>query len=261
MTTRSSAVTGTAYSADGTPIAWQRQGEGPGLVLVDPVLSARANSPSAELRDPLAETFTLVTYDRRGKGESGDTQPWSQDREAEDLAVVVEATQLTTISAYGLSSGGTLALYAAAHGVPIHRLVVLEPPLGPLAGVRELEEQMAARVAAGDGAGAILLFHQFQGMPAEVIEQLEPMRAALAPAAGTVRYDTSLADAVTDGVLAHVGVPTLALSSLASPPMLTEFSERVGTHVSQAEHRSLPGDWHGLDSTTLVSTIRDFCLA
>lgn len=261
MTTPPSAVTELTTSADGTSIAWQRQGTGPGLVLVDAVLFDRSTSPSAELIDPLAETFTVITYDRRGKGASGDSQPWAPAREAEDLAAVVAAGGIGPASVYGLSSGGTLALYAAATGVAIDRLVVLEPPLGPLPGVGDLEERLTALVAAGQGAEAIRTFHEFQGMPAEVIDQLAPMRDALAPAAGTVRYDTAMADAVTDDLLAAVDVPVLVLSSQASPPLLTDFAERVGAGVSQGEHRSLPGDWHGVETALLVEQVRAFCRA
>ena len=261
MTTTSSAVIGTAISTDGTSIAWQRQGTGPGLVLVDAVLFDRSTSPSAELIDPLAETFTVISYDRRGKGASGDTQPWAPAREAEDLAAVTAAAGIAPVNAYGLSSGGTLALYTAAIGVPLDRLVVLEPPLGPLPGVGDLEERLTALVAAGQGAEAIRTFHEFQGMPTEVIDQLAPMREALAPAAGTLRYDTTLSDTVTDELLASVGAPTLALSSQASPSLLTNFAERVGAGVTQGQHRSLPGDWHGVEPAVLIDQIRQFCLA
>ena len=92
MTTTSSAVIGTAISTDGTSIAWQRQGTGPGLVLVDAVLFDRSTSPSAELIDPLAETFTVISYDRRGKGASGDTRPWAPAREAEESTSSVCST-------------------------------------------------------------------------------------------------------------------------------------------------------------------------
>lgn len=260
MTNPSSAVESVTISADGTPIHWQRQGTGPGLVLVDAVLFDRATSPSAELIEPLADTFTVIIYDRRGKGKSGDTPAWTPDLEAQDLTAVIEAAGIAPVHAYGLSSGGTLALYAAAHGAPIDRLVVLEPPLGPLPGVRELEKQLAALVQAGDGAEAIRTFHEFQGMPAEVIDQLAPMRAALAPAAGTIRYDTTLSDTVTDDLLASVAAPALALSSQASPPLLTDFAARVAAHAPRAEHRALPGDWHGLETSTLVGAIQAFCL-
>lgn len=260
MTTPSSAVTGTAISTDGTSIIWESRGTGPALVLIDAVLFDRATSPSGELLEPLSETFTVITYDRRGKGKSGDTQPWAPAQEVEDLVAVIEASGHASLNVYGLSSGGTLGLCAATQGAPIDHLVVLEPPLGPLPGSAELIEEMGERIAAGEGAEAIRLFQEFQGMPAEVVEQLAPMRATFAPVAGTVRYDLSLSHAVTDERLADVPAPTLALSSQASPPLLVDFAQRVATHAPRAEHRSLPGDWHGLDTATLVSQLREFCL-
>lgn len=201
-----------------------------------------------------------MTYDRRGKGRSADTQPWSPAREVDDLVAVINAADLGPVAMYGFSSGGTLALYAASHGAPVERILALEPPLGPLPGIAELHQKTAALVETGDGAGAIRAFHQFQGVPEDVIEQLAPLREALAPAASTIRYDTTLTDHVTDDTLADVGVATLALASQASPPPLSEFAHRVAAHVPGAEHHLLPGDWHGIEPAALIATIRDFCL-
>jgi pimeloyl-ACP methyl ester carboxylesterase len=115
----------TVLSGDGTNIAFDRVGEGPPVVVVDGALCDRAaNRPTAE---QLAQHFTVINYDRRGRGDSGDTAPYAPEREIEDLeAIIAGAGGIASV--YGHSSGAALALHAAARGLPIARLVLHEPP-------------------------------------------------------------------------------------------------------------------------------------
>ncbi len=110
-------------SEDGTPIAFQRTGSGPALILVEPAGHYRALSAFDDLVPLLTPDFTVCRYDRRGRGESGDTLPYSPDREVEDLAVLVDALGGQAF-AYGYSSGALLALHAAARGVRLAGLVL-----------------------------------------------------------------------------------------------------------------------------------------
>ncbi len=100
-------------SDDGTTIAYERTGEGPALIIVDGALCSRAFGPSAEQSARLAEQFTVYTYDRRGRGESTDTQPYAVEREIEDLAAVIGAAGGSAF-VYGISVGSVLSLRAAA---------------------------------------------------------------------------------------------------------------------------------------------------
>ena len=100
-------------SKDGTPIAYERSGSGPALILVDGALCSRAFGPSPKLAPLLAQHFTVFAYDRRGRGQSGDTQPYSPAREVEDIAALIQEAG-GTACLLGLSSGGALALQAAA---------------------------------------------------------------------------------------------------------------------------------------------------
>jgi pimeloyl-ACP methyl ester carboxylesterase len=123
-------------SADGTVIAYDRAGDGPALVVVVGAFCDRHTFvPPAELTG----LFTVYSYDRRGRGDSGDTQPYSPDREIEDLAAVVEAAGAggSAVFAFGHSSGAALALQAAAQGVPFAAIAAYEPPY-MIAGSREL---------------------------------------------------------------------------------------------------------------------------
>src|SRR4051812_20466048 len=113
----------TVTSADGTSIAYSTTGHGPAVVLVDGALCHRASGPSGPLAARLAERFTVLTYDRRGRGESGDTAPYAVDREVEDLAALIEAAGGSAML-YGISSGAVLALYAASRVADVDRIAV-----------------------------------------------------------------------------------------------------------------------------------------
>src|ERR1700754_355180 len=98
-------------SADGTTIAFERSGNGPALILVDGAMCYRASGPMRGLAAVLEKHFTVYAYDRRGRGESGDTAPYAVAREVDDLrALLAEAGG--TAFAYGISSGAALLLHA-----------------------------------------------------------------------------------------------------------------------------------------------------
>src|SRR5690349_3010578 len=117
----------TVTSADGTTIAYETTGSGPALVLVDGAMCYRASGPARPLAAALADTFTVHLYDRRGRGESGNTLPWSEDREIEDLAAVLEAAG-GEAALVGESSGAVLAADAAAKLPGVTHLALYEPP-------------------------------------------------------------------------------------------------------------------------------------
>ncbi len=119
---------GRVTSSDGTSIAFERAGTGPAVILVDAAGNFRGFSPMPQLAEALAPNFTVVTYDRRGKGASTDTLPYAVDREIEDLQALIDLAGGPTF-VHGFSSGGILALLAAERGTVIQKLSLLEPPL------------------------------------------------------------------------------------------------------------------------------------
>jgi len=127
MTSATATATHTVTSKDGTIIAYETVGSGPALVLVDGALCYRDFGPCRSLANHLADRFTVYFYDRRGRGESGDVQPYAPEREIEDLAAVISAAGGDAFVT-GLSSGGGLALLAAASGVPMKKLASYEAP-------------------------------------------------------------------------------------------------------------------------------------
>jgi pimeloyl-ACP methyl ester carboxylesterase len=144
------------------------------------------------LAEQLAQRFSVINYDRRGRGGSGDTAPYAVEREIEDLGALITEAE-GTASIYGHSSGAGLALNAVASGLPITRLVLHEPPYGPddeesTRGARELAENVRAALAENRRAEAIELFFTASGMPPEMVEGMssDPKMLAVAP---TMPYD------------------------------------------------------------------------
>ncbi|HEX2728321.1 MAG TPA: alpha/beta hydrolase, partial [Rubrobacteraceae bacterium] len=126
-------------SKDGTEIAFDRSGEGPAIILVVGAFNDR--STGAPLAAALQESFTVINYDRRGRGDSGDTQPYAVEREVEDLEALIEEAG-GSASVFGYSSGAVLALRAAARGLAITRLALYDPPVSADGGAGRLREDL-----------------------------------------------------------------------------------------------------------------------
>ncbi|WP_147375399.1 alpha/beta fold hydrolase [Jiangella rhizosphaerae] len=175
-----------ARSADGTPIAVSRSGEGPALVMVDPAGAFHGLRPMAGVVPLLAERFAVHTYDRRGRGDSGDTSPYAPEREVEDLAAVIELAG-GEADVYGFSSGAAVTLRALAAGLPIRRAALLEPPfvVGQPAD-EEFTDRLRDLIGRGERGAAVEFFNRAVGVPDEWIQQLRshpawPGLEALAP--------------------------------------------------------------------------------
>lgn len=253
-------MTETTTSTDGTTIAFDRQGSGPALVLVDAASGFRGFGPLEPLTPALAENFTVFRYDRRGRGESGDTTPFAIEREIEDLQALLDVAGGSAF-VFGYSSGAVLAMHAAAHGAAIEKLVLFEPPLEldeRPADEPDLGAQTAQLVAAGRRGDAVLHFNESIGVPSEVIEGMResPVWPALEALAHTLVYDTVIAGTVPD--LAAVTCPTLVIDSAGSDGRLTGWSQRVATQLPDATHRSLAGGWHGVEPGDLARALADW---
>jgi pimeloyl-ACP methyl ester carboxylesterase len=186
---------GTVTSVDGTTIAFERSGQGPALVLVDGACCHRAFGPLRPLAALLSADFTVHTYDRRGRGASGDAAPYDPVCEVEDLAAIIEVAG-GSASLYGVSSGALLALQAAADcGITIPRLALFEPPVGDGAGA---DDDTAAVIdellAEGRRGDAVERFQTAIGIPAEVVAgmQQEPFWPGLEAVAHTLPYDLTI---------------------------------------------------------------------
>lgn len=236
-----------ATSSDGTWIAFECSGSGPLLLLIEPAGHYRVLSAFDDLLPLLAPRFTVCRYDRRGRGESGDAPSYAPEREVEDVAAVVDATGGQAF-AYGYSSGALLALHAAARGVQLTGLVLMEPPLQDTAatGPDPLTEELADLIRAGRNEDAVAHFHAAIGVPEDMIDSLRGTDrwSRMVGIAPTLVYDCRLSDAMGPDVLASVRVPVLVLDSAGSSDDLTGSAATAARLIPGARHKNLPGEWH-----------------
>jgi pimeloyl-ACP methyl ester carboxylesterase len=254
-------VMGKVTSSDGTSIAFERSGTGPALVAVDAAGSYGGFRPFPTPVELLAPHFTVYVYDRRGRGASTDTLPYAVQREVDDLAALIaEAGGSAFVCAF--SSGGLLALHAAAAGLAIPKLALFEPPIQATedpAGETGFTAELAALVAAGRRRDAVELFHRGIGVPEEVMaEMTPPVWAALEAVAPTLVYDCRLSDAMSLRLLRTVTTPTLVLDSQGSSDPLTASAATVAAALPDSTHRSLPGGWHGVAHHDLAPALVEF---
>lgn len=256
-------------SKDGTPIAFDRAGQGPALILVGGALSERsANAPLVKL---LAPRFTVFSYDRRGRGDSGDTAPYAVGREIEDIeALIAEAGGAAFV--YGKSSGAVLALEAAnAFSDRIKKLALYEPPLivddGRPPPPPGYAEQLDALIADGRRGEAIEFFMtKVVDMPAEAVA---PMRKAPAwpkmeAMAHTLAYDVAVAgDTMSGNPLpaqkwASATTPTLVMDGGASPEWMRSGATALTAVLPSAQHRTLPEQTHEVAPEVIVPALEQF---
>jgi len=258
----------TVRSADGTAIAYDQVGHGPLLIIVDGAMNTRASGSKPQLVDLLAARFTVVSYDRRGRGDSGDTQPYAAGREIEDIEALIDrAGQAACL--YGHSSGGCLALDAAVQlGPKVSKLAMYEAPYNDdpafqQAWARYLE-QLASDLAGNRRGDAVAAFMTLIGMPAEQVEAMRqapfwPGMEAIAPTlaydhAGVIGEDLS----VPVKRAAQVDVPALVMYGTASPPFMAETATTLSKAFPHAELRALDGQDHSVDPAVLAPVLIAF---
>jgi pimeloyl-ACP methyl ester carboxylesterase len=261
----------TVQSADGTTIAFTRAGQGPPLILVDGALCSRSFGPMPKLAAELAPRFTVYTYDRRGRGASGDTPPYAPDREVDDLeAVIAVASDGGTVCVHGTSSGAGLALAAAKRIPAIARLAVYEPPF-IVDGTRppmpdDYLPELRRAVAEGRRGDAVKMFMRFVGTPAvfTAIMPLTPVWSKLKAAAPTLPYDITLlhdhqqGKPLTAAEWAEVKAPTLVAVGGKSPAWITNATHALADALPDARHRTLPGQNHMVKPQAIAPVLTEF---
>jgi pimeloyl-ACP methyl ester carboxylesterase len=255
----------TVTSADGTAIAYEQTGSGPAVILVDGAMCYRAAGPMRPLATALRDSFTVYTYDRRGRGESSDTPPYAVDREVEDLQALIAAAGGQAY-VYAISSGAALALATAAAGPGITRLALYEPPFtagfddGPR--VEEYTKRLHELLDAGHRGDAVALFMTNVGIPAQAIAGMraQPGWAALEAIAPTLAYDDEvLGDGrVPRDLASTVDVPTLVLAGSASPQGIEQAAKDTSDALPKAEHRTLDGQTHDVAPGALAPVLVEF---
>jgi pimeloyl-ACP methyl ester carboxylesterase len=259
----------TVRSADGTTIAFTKAGHGRPLILVDGALCSRSFGPMPKLAGQLTSHFTVYTYDRRGRGDSGDTPPYSPDREVEDIEALA-ALAGEPVYLHGTSSGAALALEAAKRSSAISRLAVYEPPFivddsrppmpdGFLARLSEL-------VATGRRSDAIKMFMRFVGTPAifTAVMPLTPIWGKLKAVAPTLVYDITILQDHQRGVpltpaeWAGVKPPVLVAAGGKSPDWMTNGTRALAGALPDARYRTLPGQTHMVKPQAIAPVLTEF---
>ena len=255
----------TVQSKDGTTIAFDHIGSGPPLILVLGAFCDR--SAARTLAETLAGDFAVFAYDRRGRGDSGDTPPYSVERELEDLAALISEAGGAPFL-FGHSSGAVLALEAAAAGLPMSRLVVYEPPyIVDDTRVRPdwLRERVDALLASGKRGAAIKLFlAEGPQVPSGAIAAMEagPGWSAMEAMVDTLPYDLAICgDQAIPGRIATIEVPTLALGGGKSPEWARNAVDAVAAVIPGARHASLEGQTHGVADDVIAPVLVQFFLS
>ncbi|WP_329259339.1 alpha/beta hydrolase [Actinoallomurus sp. NBC_01490] len=254
-------------SADGTTIVYERDGDGPPLILVDGAMCHRGGGPMRALAARLRHAFTVHAYDRRGRGESTDTPPYAVAREVEDLrALIAEAGGEAHV--YAISSGAALALAAASSGPGIARLALYEPPFTGEAEAeggtrrRDYTERLTGLLAAGRRGDAVALFITNVGVPPQAVEGMRggPGWSAMEAIAPTLAYDDALLGdgRVPRALASAVTAPTLVLSGGASPEALRHAAKATADAIPQAEYRTLDGQTHDVSPDALAPVLTTF---
>jgi pimeloyl-ACP methyl ester carboxylesterase len=252
----------TVTSKDGTTIAFDRLGSGPPVVLV--CGGSVDRTADAAIAQELASDFTVFNYDRRGRGDSGDTLPYAIDREVEDIETVIGAAGGSAFL-WGSSSGAVLALIAA-ESVPVTKLALWEPPFVPEGGPRPPEDQVSqyeTMVAEGRRGDAVEYFMtKVIGMPPEVVAgaRTQPWWAATEARAHTLAYDARIMGdySIPKDLAASVKVPTMVIAGGADFPWMRQAAETLAAALPDGQVRILEGQGHDVDPDVLVPVLREF---
>ena len=250
----------TVTSKDGTRIAFEQSGAGPAIILVLGAFNDRATG--APLSRSLEPHFSVFNYDRRGRGDSGDTPPYAIEREIEDLdALIAQAGGSACV--FGYSSGAILSLRAAARGLAISQLALYEPPpTGGKAG--NLAPQLTELISAGHRGEAVELFQtEAVGIPAEVVAQLRnaPFRPALEKVAHTLIYESTILRSLPSGLVASVRIPTLVIDAGNSPEVMHHAARSLAEALPNGRYRTLEGQTHDIVPTVMATVLEAFFLA
>ncbi len=258
----------TLRSHDGTTIAYDRRGEGPALILVDGALTVHSSGSGAELAKLLAPHFAVYGFDRRGRGESGDTLPYTVDREIDDIEALVDRAGGSAFL-YGHSSGGPLAMRAAISlGSKVSKIAMYEPPYNNDPDAQEswsqYLRQLMQALAEGRRGDAVALFMRFVGTPAEQVDAMRraPFWPGMEAVAPTLAYDHAaiLGEpwSVPAELAARVSVPALVMAGDASLPFMPDAARVLSQAIPQGQLRTLEGQTHEVNPGVLTPVLAEF---
>jgi pimeloyl-ACP methyl ester carboxylesterase len=257
-----------AISKDGTKIAYDKEGDGPAVLLIWGALSTRLSGHAPELSHALAEHFSVYNYDRRGRGDSADTKPYAIEREIEDTEALIDAAGGSAFL-FGHSSGAILALEAATRlKGKVGKLAMYEAPYNNDSEAQQVWrhylEQLTEALAADRRGDAVALFMTLLGLPSEKIEGMRraPLWPALEAMAPTLAYDHAAFMgkdiSVPAARAARVDVPTLVMSGGAGAPFMRDTAQTLAQAMPQARYLELEGQTHDADPKVLAAVLVGF---
>lgn len=259
----------TVRSKDGTAVAFETSGEGPPIILIDGALCYRGSGPSRPLAAELSRRFTVFTYDRRGRGDSGDTAPYAVEREVEDIGALVQEAG-GSAHFYGVSSGAALALEAAQRGVGVDRLALYEAPFivddsrAPLP--PDYRAQLETFVKSNRRGDAVRLFLRQVGLPRALIALMRfmPVWRKVTGIAHTLPYDAAvMGDTQAGNPLpadrwGDIQVPTLALVGGKSGGWMHNGMRALADILPSAQYQVLDGQSHMVKPRVLAPVLMGF---
>lgn len=262
-------MTDYATSADGTRIGYDRYGSGPAVILVGGAFQHRAIDPdTSDLAFQLGTRgFTVINYDRRGRGDSAATGPNSLDDELADLAVLISVGG-GEAALYGSSSGSAISLAAAAQGLPVTRLALWEPPLPDehaepgSESAAEFHSALVEKIN-GDDPEAVVTFFM-KDMPPEWVEgsKQSPVWSTMVEIGGSLGGDAASVAWAQSGprqqLLAPIEVPVQVLLGVDTLPLFADAAESICTALPQATTVRVAGADHRWDLAAMVDTLASF---
>jgi pimeloyl-ACP methyl ester carboxylesterase len=255
-------------SKDGTRIAYDRTGKGPAIIIVNGAFGFRAFHGDEALSAILSKEFTVYVYDRRGRGESTDTKPYTVDREIEDIdALIQEAGGVAYL--YGVSSGAALALLAASKlgAVKVPKLALYEPPYGSDSD-KDKADFIAQRkhigdlISKGKRGDAAAFFVTSLGTPADALEGLRksPEWPPMESVEHTLAYDYAvLGDgAVPVETAKAINTPTLVMNGDKSFDFMAEAAKKLSEALPNGDWKTLKGQSHEVSPEAMAPALTAF---
>jgi pimeloyl-ACP methyl ester carboxylesterase len=255
----------TVTSRDGTKIAYDKAGNGPVVVLVLGALNSRKSG--AKLAKLLASRFTVISYDRRGRGESTDTAPYAPQREVEDVKALIDDIG-EPVFLYGHSSGAALALQAANKlNKQVRKLAIYEAPYAldgdASKAAKEYYRVLKKLLASGRNGDAVALFVRSVGVSDKQVQAMKRMTMwrGLERLAPTLAYDSDIlgeGHSMPTALLAGITTPTLVMHGGAGAPSMRDGAQAISKAIPKAQLRTLAGQTHGVRPKILAPVLAEF---
>lgn len=256
-------------SSDNTPIAYETAGSGPLLIIVTGALNTHNFGVPGEMVPFLQNHFTVLTYDRRGRGQSGDTPPYSIEKEVQDLAALIDHNG-GKAHLYGHSAGAALALFTAAEfPEKVLKLAAYEPPLSGGWLERKLTDlliwQIRKQVAKGENLAVVKRFMRFVGMDEQLIKDTLASEhgQTIIDMAGTIVYEAEIqkaSKAFLQNQAANLPMPVLMLAGTKSFKTTLAIIASFTKVIPHAESLILEGQTHSVEPEVISPILQEFFL-